>query len=84
MNCIAKFGSAIRATAGRATCKLLIIAGSLAFLSGCNATASETPEPGRTLRYQVNYLVEPVPAHGIVHVSLQLTQPRSLLRHVTF
>jgi hypothetical protein len=62
----------------------LVFVGSTALLNGCNATASETPEPGHSLHYQVNYLIEPVPSHGIVHISLELAQTRSLLRHVVF
>jgi hypothetical protein len=65
-------------------CQFLLLAAGAALLSGCNATASETPEPGHALHYKVNYRIEPVPAHGVAHVALELKQSRSLLRQVVF
>ncbi len=84
MNCIEDTGLPLWRTAGNALRGPLLLSFGLAFLGGYNATASETHRSGQDYRYQVNYRIEPVPAHGVVHVSLELTQASSLLRHVVF
>jgi len=63
---------------------LLIGLSCLAACTACNAPASEPEAAANPLVYVLEYELRPDPATGVVAVTLELQQPRSLLRELTF
>ena len=53
-----------------------------AFSSACGAQVADPEEPADALAYRLDLSVEPRPLDSIVDVTLQLAQPRSLLREL--
>lgn len=63
----------------------MLIAGHfLGAIAACGASVSEPVQAADTLEYRIDYTVTPAPADGTVAVTLQLSQPRALLRELSF
>jgi hypothetical protein len=69
MNCIARF-------------KLGVLLPGAILCAACGTQVSDPQTSSESLRYRVEYVVEPHPADGDAQVTLHITQSRSLLREL--
>jgi len=60
-----------------------LLALSLIVCTACNAPASESPPSSDPMIYRIQYHVRPDPKNGSILVTLELKQPRALLRELT-
>lgn len=85
MNCISSFSIKRKHSfaLARPPGQLLALALMLIVCTACNAPASESPPSSDRVSYRVKYDVRPEPKNGSILVTLELKQPRALLRELT-